>query len=125
MKSFLISYAGTLILSFIALKYLHYEQEMLSFFVGAILALLNVAVLYFSWKRMLLKKNLVLPASVIVFKYPILGFILYEVVHLKQIHLSWFLIGMGAFIPPAILTFAWWSLENRKGPASEISLKIE
>ena len=114
----MIVFAASFLLSMIASYFVlgHFELHSfdLSFFAGAGLALINVAALYFSWKKILQKKSLVLSASVIVIKYPLLGFILYEVVHLKQLSLGWFLVGMGAFIPSAVLTAIWWSLTSPK-----------
>ena len=119
-SSFLLS----MIASYFVLGHFQLHEFDLSFFSGAVLALMNVAALYFSWKKILQKKSLVLSASVIVIKYPLLGFILYEVVHLKQISLGWFLVGMGAFIPAAVVTAIWWSLTSPKIADNEGDLNI-
>ena len=123
-RSFFIIFFGVLFLSFFLLKYFGLESALISFFSGAALGVINVAALYFTWKQILEKKNLVLSASVIVFKYPLLGFILYEVVHLKQISLMWFLIGMGTFIPAAVVTGIWLSITAPKISEAEVSLEI-
>jgi hypothetical protein len=113
---FAVSFLITMLASYFALGYFNFHEFDISFYAGSALALFNVAVLYFSWKKILEKKNLVLSASVIVIKYPLLGFILYEVAHLKQISLGWFLVGMGTFIPAACLAGVWWSLTSPKIP---------
>ncbi len=122
MRVLALSFAIVLILSAVALYVLHLEAKAPSFFAGAGLAVLNVAALYFSWKKILEKKNLVLSVGVIVFKYPLLGFILYEVVHLKQISLGWFMVGMGSFLPAVLVSLFFWMMPKKQ---KEISLKIE
>ena len=124
MKVFGLSYALSLLVSYILLSHFNLHQYDLSFFAGSGLALINVAALYFSWNQILAKKNLVLSGGVIVIKYPLLGFILYEVVHLKQISLMWFLIGMGTFIPAAVVTGIWLSITAPKISEAEVSLEI-
>ena len=121
---FAVSFLITMLVSYFTLGYFDLHEADLSFFTGSILALFNVAVLYFSWKKILEKKNLVLSASVIVIKYPLLGFILYEAAHLKQISLGWFLVGMGTFIPAAFIAGIWWSITAPKLPPEEVDLKI-
>jgi hypothetical protein len=121
---FAVSFLITMLVSYFTLGYFDLHEVDLSFFTGSVLALFNVAVLYFSWKKILEKKNLVLSASVIVIKYPLLGFILYEAAHLKQISLGWFLVGMGTFIPAAFIAGIWWSITSPKLPPEEVDLKI-
>ncbi len=120
-----VSFFLSLLASYFILGHYQLHEYDLSFYSGAILALINVAALYFSWKKILEKKNLVLSGSVIVIKYPLLGFILYEVVHLKQISLGWFLIGMGTFIPAAVVTGIWWSITSPKMTDEELNLSVE
>lgn len=122
LRIFALCYLACLVMSFILLKINNLESVMISFFAGAGLAILNVAALYISWKKILEKKNLVLSVSVIVFKYPILGFLLYEVVHLKQISLGWFMVGMGTFLPAVLLSLIFWFSPKKK---KEVSLKID
>ncbi len=122
LRIFALCYLACLVMSFILLKINNLESVMISFFAGAGLAILNVAALYISWKKILEKKNLVLSVSVIVLKYPILGFLLYEVVHLKQISLGWFMVGMGTFLPAVLLSLIFWFSPKKK---KEVSLKID
>lgn len=122
MRAFVFSYLVTAAISFAGLKIFHLEAVMISFFSGAALGVLNVAALYFTWKKILEKKNLVLSVSVIVFKYPLLGFILYAVVQLKQISLGWFMVGMGSFLPAVLFSLIFWFAPKKQ---KEISLKIE
>lgn len=108
----------------LALPYFHFEDQRISFLTGCALGIINVAALYFSWKQILEKKNLVLSGGVIVFKYPLLGFIIYEVVHLKQISLGWFLTGMASVFPAAIISLLFWASRKPK-IKKEISLRVD
>ena len=96
----------------------------MSFLVGAGIGLMNVSILYFTWKRVLAKKSLVLPVSVIVFKYPILAAIFYVLISRHIINLAGLLIGLGAFMP-AILFASFFQRVRGPKKKTNVSLKID
>jgi len=69
-----------------------------SFFIGGLLILLNVWALTFVWKRIIQKKFIALPVSVIVFKYAILGLIIYQVSKVPWLNPLCFSAGLGSLI---------------------------
>jgi hypothetical protein len=74
----------------------------------------GVMFFFIEWlaRGLLLKKSVAITGSAIVFKYAILGFILYLVVTVDAVHKEAFLIGFSSFIPGAILWI--WSLKKGK-----------
>ena len=75
-----------------------------SFLVGA-----NFLVLIWGWQRIFLKKTIALAVGVIVFKYAILGLIIYLVISLKKVDELGFLLGLGTSFPTVII----FALSNR------------
>ncbi len=62
---------------------------------GAGVSLLNLLALSTVWSRVFAKKQVALALSVTVFKFAILGWILYEVVRHDYLSIGWFAAGMG------------------------------
>ncbi len=77
--------------------------EALSFASGAGLSFLNLAALSVTWSLILAKKLIALALGVIVFKFAILGWILYEVVRSKYLLIGWFALGMGLVVVSALI----------------------
>lgn len=75
----------------------------LSFAAGAAVTLFNFAVLVYGWPRILAKKQVAPATFAIVFKFAILGWILYFVAHSPTIHLAWFAVGLATVIPSVIV----------------------
>ena len=75
-----------------------------SYLAGALVTLFNSAVLVFGWPRMLAQKQVARAVAVIVFKFAILGWILYLVVHSQTIQLGWFALGLATVIPSVLVT---------------------
>lgn len=75
----------------------------ISFLVGYVILCLNLMALYFSWKGILEKKNLVLSAGVIVIKYTFLSLFLYQIVTTKLLDLKFFMLGLGMFLPASVI----------------------
>ena len=69
-----------------------------SFASGAGLILLNVAVLAFVWLYLIQKKLVAVSLTIIVFKYAILGVIIYKLLNLEWIQQSWFCVGLGSLV---------------------------
>lgn len=79
-------------------------SDALSFAAGAGLSFLNLFALTFSWPRILAKKLVALSIGVIVFKFAILGWVIYEVVTSKRIHVGWFAGGLGLVVLSTVVT---------------------
>jgi hypothetical protein len=71
---------------------------------GAAVTLFNLWVLVFVWPRILANKKVALAVATIVFKFAILGLILYLVTHSPAISLGWFALGLGTVVPSVLVT---------------------
>ena len=69
-----------------------------SFAVGAGLVFLNVVLLAWAGSRLMQKKRLALSILVIVFKYAILGAILYKILKTTWVQPMWFCAGVGTLM---------------------------
>ena len=69
-----------------------------SFAIGAIFVWFNVLSWAFLISRILSKKLVALWASIIVFKYAILGILLYKLLTMQWLDRIWFSIGLGSLI---------------------------
>ena len=94
-----LSVAGTVLIAI-----LHGPNAAVSFAGGAGVTLFNFAVLVFGWPRMLAQKQVARAVLVIVFKFAILGWILYLVAHSQTISLGWFALGIATVIPSVLAT---------------------
>lgn len=65
---------------------------------GGLTMLLNWWVLVWAWKRIFLKKSIALAVSVIVFKYSILGFIVYYAVTATKERPIGFVVGLSSIV---------------------------
>ena len=79
-------------------------QEANSLAFGGLVSFANLALLVFAWPRILAKKQVALSIGVIVFKFAILGWILYVAVHSEQTRIGWFAIGLGFVILSSVVT---------------------
>lgn len=79
-----------------------------SFSLGAIFVWFNVLSWAFLISRILKKKLIALSATIIVFKYAILGFLLYKLLTMPWLDRIWFSLGLGSLIVSSLLyvTFA-------------------
>jgi hypothetical protein len=78
------------------------SQSAASFAAGSGVVLMNVIVLAFTWSRMIQKKLIALSVSVIVFKYAILGIIIYKLLSFAWIHKMWFCVGLSSLVVSAL-----------------------
>lgn len=76
----------------------------LSTFGGSMVTLFNLFVLVFVWPRILNNKKVALAVATIVFKFAILGLILYIVTHTPSIQLGWFALGLATVLPSVLAT---------------------
>lgn len=66
--------------------------------IGALIVLLNLAALSFSWKRIFSKKSIALAIFVIIFKYVILGMILWGLSVSGWLNVIGFLVGLASLL---------------------------
>ncbi|HEX4924269.1 MAG TPA: hypothetical protein VFV50_09285 [Bdellovibrionales bacterium] len=78
----------------IGLAALHSTASAVAFAVGAGLAIINFAVLFFHLGQVFQKKQVALRTWAIVFKYLILGLIIYFIVARTDLQLFWFAAGL-------------------------------
>lgn len=67
-------------------------------FIGSLIVLSNLAALSFSWKRIFSKKSIALAIFVIIFKYVILGMILWGLSVAGWLNVIGFLVGLASLI---------------------------
>lgn len=79
------------------------QHNSMSAVVGSVLMTMNLAVLVETWRRIFLKKSIALAVTAIVFKYAILGTIIYLIVTSGRVQLSGFLIGLTTVLPTIVL----------------------
>ncbi len=80
------------------------KAQAVAFLVGTTIALVNILLLYFSWKRILQKKSVALSVGVIVIKYATLGFIIYQMATKNLFLLEWVCVGIGTLLVSALAT---------------------
>lgn len=71
---------------------------------GALVSLMNLVFLVITWPRLLAKKQVALAVAAIVFKFALLGLILYFVMQSEAIRLGWFSMGLGMVIVSVLAT---------------------
>lgn len=94
---FIVAVVGSLLVG-----YFCGAQQSYSFLIGAGLILLNFLLLGLAWKLIFAQKFVALSIGVIVFKYAILGIIIFKLVKNPWVSLLWFSMGVATFMIPAI-----------------------
>ena len=102
MRIFYLSYLAGSAIGAVALFIFHSQLAAVSFLIGSLLMMLNVAALNFAWGRILAKKQVALPVGVIVIKYAILGFIIYYVATTNLLSVPWFAAGFSLVLLSAV-----------------------
>lgn len=92
-----------------------------SFFVGGIFVLINVLSWAFLISRLFQKKLIALSATIIVFKYAILGVILYKLLTMPWLDRVWFSVGLGSLLVsvPFYVVFSNNKGASEKGSSEE------
>lgn len=104
MKIFFLTYFIIGALGSVFLYLFSSKLAAISFALGCAIMMLNVVGLQFAWGRILVKKQVAVPMGVIVFKYAILGFIIYRIVTSNSFELSWFAAGFSVVLISAVAT---------------------
>ena len=92
-----------------------------SFFAGSAVTLFNLAVLVFGWPRILAQKQVARIVFLIVFKFAILGVILYLAVNSPAIRLGWFALGLATVLPSVTVTAIMADFSSTTGDDSGLS----
>lgn len=69
-----------------------------SFALGCGFVLVNVMLTAFVWSRLIQKKLIALSVTIIVFKYAILGIIIYKLLSLAWVNVAWLCVGLGSLV---------------------------
>lgn len=73
-----------------------------SFAIGSGIVLFNVLSLTFIWSLTIQKKLIALSLSIIVFKYAILGIIIYKLLSFAWVDRIWLCVGLGSLVVSAL-----------------------
>ena len=103
--------AYAVIASFAAYFYLVISFSV-NVFIGSTTVLLNLAALSFSWKRIFSKKTIALAVFVIIFKYVILGMILWGLSVAGWLNVIGFLVGVASLLFSVFAVMLIKSLSN-------------
>jgi hypothetical protein len=98
MKWFFNCLFGLLLAGTVALIAANTMQNALSYAAGVFIVLFNVGTHYFVWSRFLRKKLIALALGIIVFKYAILGLIIYRLLHTDWLNPIWFSVGLSSLM---------------------------
>jgi hypothetical protein len=109
MKLILLSQVIITILGSLLLAYFAAMPQAFSYAVGSGLILLSFILLAWGWGLIFSKKMIALAMGIIVFKYAILGIIIYTLVRLSWFVPLWFAMGVASF------TFSAFAYAIREG----------
>lgn len=101
-KIFIIIQAVITLVGFLILKEGRDMNSAASFAAGSFIVLINVLFWAFSISRLVKKKLIALSVVLIVFKYAILGVIVYELLSYPWIDKLWFCVGLGSLVVSAL-----------------------
>ena len=93
LAQFILLLAGTSVLALLV-----GWREASSYGSGAVMMGLNLGILAWLWGRIVKKKQIALALVVIVFKYAILGLILYKILSSPWLEPIWFCVGIGTLM---------------------------
>ncbi|MBO9668291.1 MAG: hypothetical protein J7501_15935 [Bdellovibrio sp.] len=110
----LVSALGVLLLAIFAAS-----SQAVSFLVGSGLILLSFFLLGIGWSLIFKKKLIALAVGIIVFKYAILGIIIFTIVKRPWFDPLWFAMGVASFVLSAIFYAVMQSLDEAKNEGNE------
>ena len=100
MKTILLVQGIVILIGIILLSFLGVDakQNGLSYLYGSAIVLVNLAVLWWTWSRILQKKLVALAVLIIVSKYAILGALIYRILTLPNVSQLWFSVGLSTIL---------------------------
>lgn len=78
-------------------------QKASAFTAGALLGLFHITVMVWCWQKIFRKKAIALAVAIIVFKYAVLGSVVYEVLTRQLVDPLAFMVGLGVVLPVVML----------------------
>ncbi len=102
LKLFIIIQAAVTLLGSLILLEGRDGSSAASFAIGSGIVLVNVLTLGFTFSRLIQKKLIALSISVIVFKYAILGIIIYKLLSFAWVDRLWLCVGLGSLVVSAL-----------------------
>ncbi|MGZ3768442.1 MAG: hypothetical protein ACXVCP_01125 [Bdellovibrio sp.] len=103
MKLILITQSTITLLAVVLLSYFAAPYYAVSFMVGSMVIITSVFLHYLGFRLIFQKKLIALAILIIVFKYAILGIIIFTLVKLSWFTPLWFSLGVASFILSAIV----------------------
>ena len=103
MKLFIWIQVAITVLGSLIIAETHTPEGAASFAAGSGLILLNIFSLVFTWSRVIQKKLVALSLVIIVFKYAILGFIIYKLLGTQWLHQGFFCVGLGSLVVTTLI----------------------
>lgn len=85
----------------------------LSVLLGGLSILANIAGLAFSWRLIFMKKSIALAVLVIIFKYLLLGMVLWSLIELKWLSPAGFCIGLGSLVFAVLAAIVFKSVTQK------------
>lgn len=85
-------------------------QAAIAFVAGSLVIAGNFLFLGLAWSFIFKKKLIALAVPLIVFKYAILGLIIYQLVKVISIDLFWFAMGIASFVLSALAYTLWTNI---------------
>lgn len=95
--------AVVLLIGSAVLAILSTSHNALSFAAGAGVMMFNVGALWILWSRLIQKKLIALALAIIVFKYAILGIIIYQLLKAPWVSVIWLSVGFGMLMVASLL----------------------
>lgn len=106
MKAFFVVFLVLSFFSIITVTYCFAYKVATSYSLGVGLSFINILLLYWAWKMIFQKKLIALAVSVIVFKYAILGVIIYYSIRSGNFSAQWMTVGFSILLP-SVLGYAF------------------
>jgi hypothetical protein len=101
-RIFAVIQAVILIVGSLVLAELGNPMGAASFALGCGFVLINVLLTAFLWSRLFQKKLVALSVTIIVFKYAILGIIIYKLLTVAWVNTLWLCVGLGSLVVSAL-----------------------
>jgi hypothetical protein len=115
LKLFLLIQAAVTLIGSIVLLEGRDSASAASFAIGSGIVFLNVLSLAFTFNRVIQKKLIALSISIIVFKYAILGIIIYKLLGLAWVDRLWLCVGLASLVVSALFFASVARTEDEEG----------
>lgn len=93
----------TALIVFVICKYTLGDKIAYTMFVTSFVLILNLLGLYLLWSLVIQKKSIALGVGIIILKYPLLGYIVYQMAQQKWFHSMGIFVGFVTFVFSIVL----------------------